>query len=115
SGESKDEFLQRFKHHIDRSGNAHSIEFADLNAAYFAAAGKPDEALKHFVESARWAPDRWLRAAAIAKAQGNELAYAQGLAEAEKHQRELLQKSPLDHQARVALASVLVETERFDD
>ena len=60
-----DEFLQRFKHHIDRSGNANSIELADLNSAYFAAAGKPDEALKHFIESARWVPDRWLRAAAI--------------------------------------------------
>lgn len=115
TGESKDEFLLRFKHHIDRSGNANAIEIADLRAAHSASAGKPDEALKHFFESARAAPDRWLRAAAIAKTQSNQPAYTEALAEAETYHRGLLQESPQDHQARIALAAVLIESKRLAD
>jgi len=115
SGESKDAFLLQFKHHIDRSGNANPIEISDLSAAYYASAGRPDEALKYFVESARAAPDRWLRAAAIAKAQGNHQAYAEALTEAESYHRALLQKTPHDHQARIALATVLIESKRLAD
>lgn len=115
SGANKDQFLQRFKHHIDRSGNADSIDMTDLRAAYYVLAGKPEEALKLLVETARMDPDLWLRAAAAAKIQGNQQTFTDALTRAETYYRERLQENPLDFQTRIAYSMVLKEQNQLDD
>jgi thioredoxin-like negative regulator of GroEL len=107
--------LERLRHHISRSGNQNPLELNDLWVSYYWAAGQQDEALKKIVESAQYDPRRWLQAAVVSGQRGDQLSRDRYLAEAGKYFKGVLDENPLDHQSRIALAKVMVDTRRVDE
>ncbi|HBJ37663.1 MAG TPA: hypothetical protein DDZ51_23480 [Planctomycetaceae bacterium] len=113
-GEIAEPLLTQLQHHLTRSGLSNPLQLCDLWGVYYSKTGQKEKALQKLVESADYAPERWLVAAAACAGAGDEKQREKCYSQAESHYLSKLSADPLDHQSRIALAKVLVETERVD-
>lgn len=106
--------FEQLRHHLTRSGQENPLQLCDLWSGYYFASGQNEEGLKKVVESAAYEPKRWLAAAIASERQGNRIQRDRCYRLAEQHFTTQLDSDPLDFQSRIALAKVLVDTERVE-
>lgn len=106
--------LRQLLHHLTRSGPGNPLQLCDLWAAYHFGTGQDKQGLRKLIESASHDPGRWLSTAAACVRLGDENQRDRCYRNAETHYTKKLETDPLDHQSRVGLAKVFVETNRID-
>lgn len=114
NSEMTDRLVKQLRHHLTRSGSDNPLELCDLWAAYHFRIGQEKQALQKLVESAAYAPERWMSAAEACAAIGDERQQDKCYRNAESHYLSKLKADPLDHQSRIGLAKAFVQTKRAD-
>lgn len=104
--------LEQLRHHLTRSGRENPLQLCDLWSVFYFASGQDEEGLKKVVESADYDPNRWLAAAIASERQGNRLQRDRCYQAAERHFAGQVDADPLNFRSRIALAKVLVDTDR---
>jgi predicted Zn-dependent protease len=104
--------LEQLRHHLSRSGQANPLQLCDLWSAYYFASGMNEEGLNKIVESATYDPKRWLAAAIASEKQGDLTQRDRCYQAAKGYFSAQVESDPLDFQSRIALAKVLVDTDR---
>lgn len=106
--------LKLLKHHLSRSGTEEPQELADLWTAYHLAAGEKKEAVGTLMEAAQWEPTRWLQAARLSREIGDVESRSLALKRAAAYYAEILAERPRDVTARITLAGIDLDLERWD-
>ncbi|HBJ34964.1 MAG TPA: hypothetical protein DDZ51_09435, partial [Planctomycetaceae bacterium] len=101
--------------HLTRSGLEQPVELGDLWTAYYLAAGKTSDAIARQMEVSHLEPQRWVVTARLCASLNDQRQRKIACDRAETYLTAKITDNPFDHLARIDLARVFVDNQRWED